>query len=91
MRATRRVLLLGVLGLVLLSLGACAAVSRATSPPMPAGTAAPEVAARAVSPRSAPAMPAQAPAPPAGAWAAFAPGTPTVLEAGSRYADAMAR
>lgn len=67
MRATRRVLLLGVLGLVLLSLGACAAVSRATSPPMPAGTAAPEVAARAVSPRSAPAMPAQAPAPPAGA------------------------
>ena len=70
MRAIRRVGLLGVLGLVLLSLGACAAVQRTTSEtslPMPAGTAAPEVAARAASPRGAPAAPAQAPAPPVGA------------------------
>ena len=68
MRATRRVVLLGVLGLVLLSLGACAAVQRTSNgtPPMPAGTVAPEVAARGMPSRGAAAMPAQAPAPPMG-------------------------
>ncbi len=35
MRATRRVVLLGVLGLVLLSLGACAAVQRTPSQESP--------------------------------------------------------
>lgn len=69
MRATRRVVLLGVLGLVLLSLGACAAVQRTPSqesPPMPAGTvaaaAAPEVAAKGMPSRGVAVPPAQAPA-----------------------------
>ena len=69
MRAMRRGLLLGVLGLVLLSLGACAALQRAPSQTSSAvaPAASPEVAAKGIPSRGAAAAPAQAPAPPMGA------------------------